>query len=244
MSIKIKVWRDPFDACYNTTEAEEIEFEEGLTVLVGCNGAGKSTLLLNINEYLKEQKIPCLFHDNRTDGDKSNMMYDALNHQNDVAGFASLFQSSEGESISFSIGNLARSLYNFIRNGKTKESKIYQLLNPEQINKIPETNQRVILIDAIDSGYSIDNIIELKKDLFDFVLADAKKDGYELFFIVSANSYELASHERCLDVISGNYITFNDYEEYKQFILDSKEKKIKRLDVAEEELKNKKKRRK
>lgn len=243
MSIKIKVWRDPYDACFNTTEAEEIEFEEGLTILVGCNGAGKTTLLRNIEEYLNEQKIPGLYYNNRTDGDRSNMMYTALNIHENVNMVATLAQSSEGETINIGLGSLASTLKYFIKNGR-KYSRMNQFLSPEEQPKIPESNKRIILLDAIDSGFSIDNIIDLKKYLFNFVLEDAKKNGYEMYFIVSANTYELANHERCLDVMSGEYISFNNYEEFRQFILDSKEKKEKRLDIAEELQKKRKKKNK
>jgi hypothetical protein len=44
--------------------------------------------------------------------------------------------------------------------------------------------------------------------------------------------------------MSGKYISFNNYEEFRQFILDSKEKKEKRLDIAEELQKKRKKKKK
>ena len=46
--------------------------------------------------------------------------------------------------------------------------------------------------------------------------------------VVSANEYEMARGENCFDVYNGKYIKFKDYEEYRQFILDSKEIKEKR----------------
>lgn len=46
--MKVKTWRDPYDAGFSPTRSKEIELKPGLTVLVGCNGAGKTTLLLNI----------------------------------------------------------------------------------------------------------------------------------------------------------------------------------------------------
>ena len=83
------------------------------------------------------------------------------------------------------------------------------------------------MFDAIDSGYSIDNIIELKA-IFNLMLKDAKAFDVQLYLIVSANSYELTSNEECFDVINGKYVTFNSYEGYKQFILDSRKLKDKR----------------
>lgn len=51
--LKIKTWRDPYDAGFSTTRPKEISINEGLTVLVGCNGAGKTTLLMNIKDQCR-----------------------------------------------------------------------------------------------------------------------------------------------------------------------------------------------
>ena len=60
------------------------------------------------------------------------------------------------------------------------------------------------------------------------MLEDAKTFGVQLYIIVSANSYELASNENCFDIINGEYVAFNSYEDYKQFILDSRKLKDER----------------
>ena len=52
--------------------------------------------------------------------------------------------------------------------------------------------------------------------------------GNEIYIVISANSYEMANREQCLDVYSGEYVTFKDYEEYKKFILETRERKEKR----------------
>ena len=34
----IEIWRDPYCEGFDTCDADEVEINEGLTVLVGCNG--------------------------------------------------------------------------------------------------------------------------------------------------------------------------------------------------------------
>ena len=43
-----------------------------------------------------------------------------------------------------------------------------------------------VLIDALDSGLSIDNIVDVKENLFSLVLDDFKMSGLSVGFIVSA----------------------------------------------------------
>ena len=82
-------------------------------------------------------------------------------------------------------------------------------------------------MDAIDS-LSINTIDELKRKLFDLALKDAKRLNKKLYIFISANDYEFANGEQCLDVYNNKYITFKDYEEYKKFILKTSEIKSKR----------------
>ena len=86
-------------------------------------------------------------------------------------------------------------------------------------------------MDAVDSGYSIDNVIELK-DLLHMIIDDAKNNGIELYIIVSANEYELAADEACLDVTNGKYLKFDNYESFRSFIIKSRKKKNAREERA------------
>ena len=82
------------------------------------------------------------------------------------------------------------------------------------------------LFDALDSGLSIDAISEMKTDLFQFVIE--QNPDKDVYIIVSANGYEFANGERCYDVANCKEITFKDYDDYRKFILKSKEQKNKR----------------
>ena len=84
-------------------------------------------------------------------------------------------------------------------------------------------------MDAIDSGLSIDNIVDIKEYLFKTVLEN--NFGKEIYILVVAKEYEMARGENCFDVRNGKYIKFKDYENYRNFVLKSKEWKEERYDA-------------
>jgi len=202
MSKTFKIDKDPCDLGYNIYEKSSITLNPGVTILVGCNGSGKTTLIKMIKEQLRKDNIEYVSFDNLTEGG-SNAKSERVFH-GDLQTLASLVCSSEGEAIITNIGTCARKIGNFVRNHR-------------------DLNEYWFFFDAIDSGTSIDNIIDIKKYLFDTILEDTK--GKDTYIIVSANSYEMASGELCLDVISCSNKTFRSYNEYKDFILETKEKK-------------------
>ena len=120
----------------------------------------------------------------------------------------------------------------------------YDLFDSFYRSKLPKelVKERWILIDAIDSGYSVDNVIELK-DLFNEIINDGKQNyGVDVYIIVSANEYEMASGENCFDVNACKYLKFKDYDDYKKFILHSRELKNKRIEMVEKKRNRKTKR--
>ena len=200
----IETWRNPYDNGFSITRLKNITIKSGLTVLVGCNGAGKTTLMKNIAEQLKKENIPYYVFDNLSSGDKksiSKMMYN-----NNIKKAALLLSSSEGENINNNICDILEKARYFIETGdsdvyETNElKKIFK--NTNQDEKLITSNERWFLFDAIDSGYSIDNIIELQ-ELFNLMISDSKKINKDLYIVVSANSYEMANNENCFDVMSG-----------------------------------------
>ena len=227
MSRKIKTWRDPYDEGFSTCRRKEIEINPGVTVLVGCNGAGKSTLLHNIRDEIKKENIPVFVYDNEKEGGSNSIAESAF--YNDFSFVTTAAYSSEGENITLNLGKVALKLRNFLRTGEIKgdlTSAFAKIFSNKEDEKIV-SNERWILLDAMDSGYSIDNVIEMKK-FFQMIIDDAKKMRIELYIVVSSNEYELAHDSNCFDVMEGKYIRFNCYEDYKKFILRSREKKDKR----------------
>lgn len=237
MSRIIKTWRNPYDEGFTPTRPKQIEIQHGLTVLVGCNGAGKTTLLQNIQCELKKENIPCYLYNNLHDRG-SNSVGKAFLHEDYSLG-ATLLCSSEGETISYNMTILVSKMRNFIVNGEINDrdtqmtKAIARLFNhDEDKEEIELSNERWLLLDSIDSGLSVDNVVEVL-DVFNLMIDDAKSFGKELYIIVSANEYELCRGNQCFNVNSGKYITFKDYEDYRKFILKSRERKNKRYEKTD-----------
>lgn len=222
--LKIKTWRDPYDAGFSTTRPREIAIEEGLTVLVGCNGAGKTTLLRNIAEECRTQGIPTESYDNlRSGGGMAKQS--AFGCGNWSLG-AALYSSSEGEAVKLNFGNMVSRVRKFLETGfyDNMENRISRILDK---GENPPGNKRVLLFDAIDSGLSVDSVAEIRS-VFDLILDDAKRLGVEVYIVASANEYELARCAPCFDVSSGRYIPIKSYEEYRSFVLESRRRKDRR----------------
>lgn len=230
--MKIKTWRDPYDAGFTPTKSKEIDLNTGLTVLVGCNGAGKTTLLRNISEECRKQNIPCLFYDNLNDGGKSS--FAEMMYAEDYQEAAYLMSSSEGECIKANLGRKSKIFKEFVEKGIVKDrfyrfSRALSRISGDKEEEIIESNDRVFLFDAVDSGLSVDSVVEIKS-LFDLILDDYKDSGKDIYIVIAANEYELARNSECFDVNVGKYIRFKDYEKYRSFIIRSRKKKDKRIE--------------
>lgn len=203
MSRTFAIEREPFDEGQKIFQRSSITVKPGVTVLVGCNGSGKTTMLHQIEHQLKEAEETYLLYDNLHDGGHNAM--GRFGFYSDITSLATMFTSSEGEQIMTVLGEQATSIGRLAARNKDREL--------------------FILMDAVDSGFSIDNICELKEFLFQTVMEDHPKDVY---IICTANSYEMARGEDCIDVIRCKHRKFQDYEEYRSFILETKTEKGKR----------------
>lgn len=226
--MKINTWRDPYDAGFTPTKPKEIELNTGLTVLVGCNGAGKTTLLRNISEDCRKQHIPYLAYDNLHDGGGSSL--GDLLCGDDFKEAAFLMSSSEGECIKANLGRKSKIFKEFVEKGIVNDHfyRFSKLLDGGK-DEVIESNDIVFLFDAVDSGLSVDSVVEIKS-LFDLILDDFKDSGKNIYIVIAANEYELARNSNCFDVNEGKYIRFKDYEDYRSFIIKSRQKKEKRIE--------------
>lgn len=89
------------------------------------------------------------------------------------------------------------------------------------VKKSVENNAPLfILLDGLDSGASIDRTRELMS-LFQLMEKDAGVmpggTEHELYIVAAVNSYELARYG-CVDVRTGNSVSFGSYENYAKFI--------------------------
>lgn len=203
--MKFEIETNPYENKKPIFRKKNIEINPGLTVLVGCNGSGKTTLLKQIKRIVMDKGIRCMNYDN-VSNNKHNTIADAA-YLGDFDIVAQQYCSSEGEGIIQNIGRLAGQIGNAVTMCKGCNEK-----------------ELFILIDAVDSGLSVDTIDEIKRDLFDLVL----EEPLDVYLIVSANDYTMVRNEQCFDVYTGNYKTFKDYEDYYKFIMKSRERKDKR----------------
>ena len=232
---KFELERDYYDEGFNLYKKKTITIKPGVTVLVGCNGIGKSTLLSQIKDSLKKDNVPCISFDNLKDGG-GHAVSEASFYGN--FGFmATAICSSEGENIVMNMGNLAARLGKFVKEGEdpkekkhTKLARSIAQINGEEIKECEIPKERWILLDAVDSGLSVDNIVDIKEDLFKTILE--YNYGNEIYIVISANEYEMARGEQCFDVYNGKYVTFKDYEEYRDLVLQSKEWKNHRSETT------------
>lgn len=188
------------------------DFKPGITVLTGSNGAGKTTLLNGISDYLDEHNIPYYRFDNYRDGGPTSLSRSLL--IGNMSMLAQLATSSEGERISLNLTQIASAIGRFVRS---------------------HVNDKVvwILLDGIDSGLDIAELINLRKDLLSVIVEDTQKRDTEVYIVITANTYELAKDYDCMDVTYGKYRTFDSYESYADYVCRSSSYKYKRYERQE-----------
>lgn len=197
--------KDYYDECIKIYKKRKIKIETGLTVLIGCNGAGKTTLIQSIKYQLEDNGINYASYDDLQDG--RHHAKERAGFYQDFTALANRICSSEGENIQMNIADFASKIGKYCRDNANQD-------------------ELWIFLDAVDSGLSIDNICEIKNDLFPIIFEmNSDKD---IYIIASANAYELARQAKCFDTINGNYVEINSYEEYRNFVLDSRKQKDQR----------------
>jgi len=198
---KLKLFKDYYGVGYSLYAKNTVTIQPGLTALVGCNGCGKTTFLRMCNDLISKKKDALIInYSNLHDG--GIMARDRATLEGRYDRLARLTLGSEGEAMSENLGTLVSDIGKQIRRSEAKEVWL--------------------LLDAMDSGYSIDNVIEMK-DFFNFL--QEQESNRTFYILLSANAYELARGERCLDVQEMKYINFDTYDDYRAFVLRSREKR-------------------
>lgn len=176
------------------TELEDYSFN----VLIGKNGYGKTSFLNGLKDFIEKNKYYCVYWSDMEYGRDRGRQSLLMN--SNISGLASMAFRSEGETLLSSIGEF------FIK----KAALIAR--------KAKENDIVFLMLDQIDSGLDIYQISEIKKVIKEVIIPDMKNKGIKVYVVVSANSYELAESEICINPRTGKRIQIKDYDSYKKYI--------------------------
>ena len=191
---------------YDLHKGYDLTLSAGYTALVGPNGAGKTTLLCQLREYAQKNGIQVFEYSNLADGGQhATQTYLDTGR---MTLFATAATSSEGEQIAIHFGEQVGKIGDAVRKAEKAGETIF------------------VLLDAIDSGTSIDRARDIR-NLFDLISRTSQK----AYVVMAVNHYELARDGvDCVNVRTGEHTAFASYDEYADFIC-SFEKKYKRREV-------------
>ena len=194
-------------------KTDKIEFNPGVTILVGCNGSGKTTLMNQIDRkhhYSNSNIISNIFTCCDTYKEMDRMMYDPRSYDYSMDKVATMICSSEGERIAIGLTSAFDWMWAQCRN-----SEIHSIF---------------MLLDSLDSGLDVSNL-RMIYNVIEESVGIAKNDfSTDLYVIISANDYALVENHKCLDIYTGETITFKDFNEYSEFAMKSTEIKEKRYE--------------
>lgn len=214
--LEFTVYKDPIEEGQYIYKKSKFWLKPGVTCLIGCNGSGKTTLFNSIYDIMQ-------INDNKSDDDKTklhNVKYVRLNNYSygpkelmqeamfigDMSTVISQAQSSEGEQI---VGCLCRHASSLGTN----------------VRSLEKGSHLIVSFDAIDSGLSYDNIVDVRNHLFSPMLDDAKKRGINLYILVATNTYALcddASYDKMF-IHNFKHIKVNSYKSFVKYVIKSRE---------------------
>lgn len=214
--LEFAVYKDPIEEGQYIYKKSKFWLKPGVTCLIGCNGSGKTTLFNSIYDIMQTNA-------SKSDNDKtklSDVKYLRLNNYNhgpkelmqeamfigDMSTVISQAQSSEGEQIVGWLCKYASSLGTNVRS-------------------LEKGSHLIVSFDAIDSGLSYDNIVDVRNHLFSPMLDDAKKRGINLYILVATNTYALcddASYDKIF-IHNFKHIKVNSYKSFVKYVIKSRE---------------------
>lgn len=208
---------DPFNSGRRLYRSKYVVIKPNeINCLVGCNGAGKSTIYTLTQENLEINRYPFVSYNNLKDGGRNAM--NEVSFLEDFAGLAGRMTSSEGENINMNIYSYLGLVAKIIKG---------EIIRDRHFKKYRDTNHIFLLLDAVDSGFSIDNLDNLKNILVDLI-QKANEFGKNLYIITAANSFELVRNARAWKVQESKEEYFGtDYEAYRSYIIKTRQKILK-----------------
>lgn len=213
--MNFKISKDYYCNNINIYDKSSIDIKPGVTILVGCNGVGKTTLIQQLKSRCEKYDIPSLSFDQRGFQSSSMLMDKMLNVDGDISGLINMYASSEGQRIRESLYYFGTEYQKFLKTIKNHQNHIF------------------FFFDALDSGLSVDNIIEFKRDCVEPIIKTCNEADKEAYIIVPCNEYEMARGENCLILPELTYREIKSYDTYRKIILKTR-RKIDRLYGYEE----------
>lgn len=169
---KFKVCRNPEDF---ENEYVDFQFKTKYTLLLGPNGAGKTTIIKSLKRQFRNSD-KYVFESIELFDKLNEAKHNTFTDLNNMLDRISQSFLSEGESIVTSMG--------------VEMQRLGQLVTESM-----EQDKKIILgLDRVDSGLSPDRI----QEVFDVLVWERLKEDVK-YFIVTANSYELAHLFKDLD---------------------------------------------
>lgn len=215
--MEFEIERRPYDRELFTKDTLELN-PNTITCLVGCNGSGKTTLVFEIKHRLDKLEAVdvCVgyphkgIHNDELDFAKKEYFYADFSKKTDDSkdGFdwmmlkANVAYSSTGEGISYRLGRTLERLGRAVHDPELKGKSLF------------------VFFDDCDAGTSLDKIVEIK-DVFNLIAEDCQKQGINYYIVITANSFEMCRDIDCISVHDFKHLKFTDYEEYKNFVLES-----------------------
>lgn len=172
--------------------------EGEITILIGRNGYGKTSFIQGLKEYIEEKDYLYVhWCDNDYGRDQGRQMLLMNGNMEELAGMS--FRS-EGETLLSSLAHF------FIRKAGSLT------------RKAKENDTIFLLLDQADSGLDVHQINEIKNILKEVIVEHMHSKGLKVYIVASANSYELAEGETCMNPRTGKQHKFKNFTTYKNYI--------------------------
>lgn len=187
----------PFTGYYDGHRKFHVGFTKGITTLIGKNGCGKTSMVRELEYWLKKENIPVYLY---IQDDKGKDVHHSGFNGGSFAATSVYHCASEGERIIVTCGYMLSDIKRFIqKHTELGHDKIF------------------VLFDGLDSGLSIDNIIQVR-EVFDLLI----KDYPNLYIVNTANNYEMLKDTRCVHAKTGRDVKIKTYSGFVKFIAKAK----------------------
>ena len=207
------------------------ELEIGLyeiAALVGCNGSGKTISILQMIDQLKQNGFKDI-----GDEPEYNPFAAFVKDKTPAKGYYVLF-SKNAEFVKadkydeIGMADIYRRVMRSTGEGIVDRANEFMVATKAAAAKAQEEKvPLVIFVDDFDAGVSIDIMLDMRK-LLDTYFDWCRLRDVEAYAVVSSNSYDLIQGYRCVYPGNGQEYVFNNYDDFKRFVLFSRAEKDRR----------------